>query len=129
MVETQEERELLGKATATPWMQQAAAEGLPTAHLGGVGGFTALADGIDRAMAGLEPGFEPQILHEMPPKQPVAGLGSVTAPRKQVRTSFEASPEPRVKQLAMHDQEALAVDLAGEKRGFESPRPLAYDKL
>ena len=28
--------------------------------MGGIGGFTALADGIDRALAGLEPGFEPQ---------------------------------------------------------------------
>ena len=26
--------------------------GLPTAHMGGVGGFTSLADGIDRALAG-----------------------------------------------------------------------------
>ena len=25
---------------------------LPTAHMGGVGGFTSLADGIDRALAG-----------------------------------------------------------------------------
>lgn len=72
VVQTQQERELLGKATGTPWMHQAAAEHLPTAHMGGVGGFTALADGIDRALAGLEPGFEPQIVHEMPPKQPKA---------------------------------------------------------
>lgn len=29
-----------------------AGAGLPTAHMGGVGGFTSLADGIDRALAG-----------------------------------------------------------------------------
>jgi len=60
MVQTQQEREASGKATGTPWMQSAANAGLPTAHMGGVGGFTSLADGIDRALAGLEPGFEPQ---------------------------------------------------------------------
>lgn len=60
VVQTQQEREASGKATGTPWMQAAAGAGLPTAHMGGVGGFTSLADGIDRALAGLEPGFEPQ---------------------------------------------------------------------
>ena len=59
-VQTQQEREASGKATGTPWMESAANAGLPTAHMGGIGGFTALADGIDRALAGLEPGFEPQ---------------------------------------------------------------------
>lgn len=56
--ESAEERQLAGRLTDSEWMQQAAAKGLPVCHLGGIMGFASLADGIDRAQAGLEPGFE-----------------------------------------------------------------------
>lgn len=64
VIQTNAERETAGKSTGTPWMGEAAASGLPTAHLGGIGGFTSLADGIDRALAGVEPGFEPQRVYD-----------------------------------------------------------------
>jgi len=64
IVQTNAEREAAGKLTNTPWMGAAIAEGLPTAHMGGIGGFTSLADGIDRALAGVEPGFEPQRVYD-----------------------------------------------------------------
>eukprot|EP00930_Biecheleria_cincta_P103206 TRINITY_DN95150_c0_g1_i1.p1 TRINITY_DN95150_c0_g1~~TRINITY_DN95150_c0_g1_i1.p1 ORF type:complete len:409 (-),score=62.13 TRINITY_DN95150_c0_g1_i1:415-1641(-) len=63
-VQTNAERRASGKATGTPWMEAAVGAGLPTAHMGGIGGFAFLADGIDRAMAGLEPGFEPQRVYD-----------------------------------------------------------------
>lgn len=56
--ESAAERESAGRLTDSEWMQQAAAKGLPVCHLGGIMGFASLADGIDRAQAGLEPGFE-----------------------------------------------------------------------
>jgi hypothetical protein len=62
VVQTNAERQASGKLTNTPWMEAAVTSGLPTAHMGGISGFTALADGVDRAMAGLEPGFEPEII-------------------------------------------------------------------
>lgn len=58
VVQTNTERDKAGKITGATWMNTAAASGLPSAHLGGISGFTSLADGIDRALAGLEPGFE-----------------------------------------------------------------------
>lgn len=64
IVQTNAEREASGKLTNAPWMEAATRSGLPTAHMGGIGGFTSLADGVDRAMAGLEPGFEPEIIGE-----------------------------------------------------------------
>jgi len=52
--ESREERERDGRPVDAGWMEQAAREGLPVCHLGGILGFTSLADGVDRAMAGLE---------------------------------------------------------------------------
>lgn len=48
------EREQAGRQVDAGWMEQAAREGLPVCHLGGVTGFTSLADGVDRMLAGLE---------------------------------------------------------------------------
>jgi len=44
-------------------MDAAVGADLPTAHMGGIGGFVSLADGIDRALAGVEPGFSPDQVH------------------------------------------------------------------
>lgn len=55
--ESRQERELSGRQVDAGWMDQAAKEGLPVCHLGGIVGFTSLADGMDRAYAGLEEGF------------------------------------------------------------------------
>lgn len=52
--ETRPEREQQGRPVDAGWMEQAAREGLPVCHLGGILGFSSLADGIDRAYAGLE---------------------------------------------------------------------------
>ncbi|CAL1160592.1 unnamed protein product [Cladocopium goreaui] len=113
VVQTQQEREASGKATGTPWMQAAAGAGLPTAHMGGVGGFTSLADGIDRALAGLEPGFEPQRVYSSleeahnlsgvkppalpPPRPPRASAASragedIVAGRKSLPMSSKSGP-------------------------------------
>lgn len=56
--ESAAEREQSGRQTDSAWMRQAAAKGLPVCHLGGIMGYASLADGVDRAQAGLEPGFE-----------------------------------------------------------------------
>merc|ERR1712232_656420 len=56
--ESAAEREQAGRQTDSAWMRQAAAKGLPVCHLGGIMGYASLADGVDRAQAGLEPGFE-----------------------------------------------------------------------
>jgi hypothetical protein len=48
------ERERAGRQVDTGWMEKAAQEGLPVCHLGGVTGFSSLADGVDRMLAGLE---------------------------------------------------------------------------
>lgn len=64
VVQTNAMREAAGKLTNAPWMGAAVAQGLPTAHMGGIGSFTSLADGIDRALAGAEPGFEPQRVYD-----------------------------------------------------------------
>eukprot|EP00929_Paragymnodinium_shiwhaense_P063147 TRINITY_DN31565_c0_g1_i1.p1 TRINITY_DN31565_c0_g1~~TRINITY_DN31565_c0_g1_i1.p1 ORF type:complete len:431 (+),score=63.41 TRINITY_DN31565_c0_g1_i1:121-1413(+) len=55
--ESRGERERAGRPVDAGWMEKAAAEGLPVCHLGGIIGFTSLADGIDRAYAGLEGNF------------------------------------------------------------------------
>jgi hypothetical protein len=52
--ESREERERAGRPVDAGWMEQAAREGLPVCHLGGILGFSSLADGVDRMMAGLE---------------------------------------------------------------------------
>lgn len=43
--ESRQERELSGRQVDAGWMDQAAKEGLPVCHLGGIVGFTSLADG------------------------------------------------------------------------------------
>lgn len=53
-IESRTEREAAGRRVDAGWMEQAATEGLPVCHLGGLMGFTSLTDGFDRAMAGLE---------------------------------------------------------------------------
>lgn len=55
--ESRQERELVGRQVDAGWMEQAAKQGLPVCHLGGIVGFTSLADGMDRAYAGLEENF------------------------------------------------------------------------
>jgi len=55
--ESREERARAGRPLDTGWMQKAEQEGLPVCHLGGITGFTSLADGIDRVYAGLEEGY------------------------------------------------------------------------
>eukprot|EP00747_Dinoflagellata_sp_TGD_P184938 gnl/TRDRNA2_/TRDRNA2_41066_c0_seq1.p1 gnl/TRDRNA2_/TRDRNA2_41066_c0~~gnl/TRDRNA2_/TRDRNA2_41066_c0_seq1.p1 ORF type:complete len:413 (+),score=71.32 gnl/TRDRNA2_/TRDRNA2_41066_c0_seq1:61-1299(+) len=52
--ESRAERESAGRPVDSEWLQQAAREGLPVCHMGGLLGFTSLADGIDRQYAGLE---------------------------------------------------------------------------
>lgn len=52
--ESRTERERAGRPVDTGWMEQASREGLPVCHLGGITGFTSLADGVDRMLAGLE---------------------------------------------------------------------------
>lgn len=52
--ESRFERERAGRPVDAGWMEQAAREGLPVCHLGGVVGFASLADGVDRMYAGLE---------------------------------------------------------------------------
>eukprot|EP00435_Cladocopium_sp_Y103_P022657 s1199_g5.t1 len=114
VVQTQQEREASGKATGTPWMQAAeawtgtlkAGAGLPTAHMGGVGGFTSLADGIDRALAGLEPGFEPQRVYSS--LEEAHNLSGVKPP---------ALPPPRPPQRGASTASRAGEDIvAGRKR-------------
>eukprot|EP00927_Polykrikos_kofoidii_P037746 TRINITY_DN31964_c0_g1_i1.p1 TRINITY_DN31964_c0_g1~~TRINITY_DN31964_c0_g1_i1.p1 ORF type:complete len:473 (+),score=64.18 TRINITY_DN31964_c0_g1_i1:32-1420(+) len=52
--ESRAERDRAGRPIDAGWMETASKEGLPVCHLGGIIGFTSLADGIDRAYAGLE---------------------------------------------------------------------------
>lgn len=52
--ESRAERARDGRPLDAGWMEQAAREGLPVCHLGGIMGFSSLADGVDRAYAGLE---------------------------------------------------------------------------
>lgn len=52
--ESRSERVRDGRPLDAGWMEQAAKEGLPVCHLGGIMGFSSLADGVDRAYAGLE---------------------------------------------------------------------------
>lgn len=85
VVQTNAEREAAGKSTNAPWLGAAAASGLPTAHMGGIGGFTALADGVDRALAGLEPGFEPQRISEVDPPAHWARAAPAAAIRQNSR--------------------------------------------
>eukprot|EP00930_Biecheleria_cincta_P089443 TRINITY_DN7874_c0_g1_i2.p1 TRINITY_DN7874_c0_g1~~TRINITY_DN7874_c0_g1_i2.p1 ORF type:complete len:376 (-),score=57.25 TRINITY_DN7874_c0_g1_i2:140-1267(-) len=55
--ESRQERELAGRQVDAGWMEEASKQGLPVCHLGGIVGFTSLADGMERAYAGLEEGF------------------------------------------------------------------------
>eukprot|EP00746_Dinoflagellata_sp_MGD_P138706 gnl/MRDRNA2_/MRDRNA2_72301_c0_seq1.p1 gnl/MRDRNA2_/MRDRNA2_72301_c0~~gnl/MRDRNA2_/MRDRNA2_72301_c0_seq1.p1 ORF type:complete len:396 (-),score=56.16 gnl/MRDRNA2_/MRDRNA2_72301_c0_seq1:119-1306(-) len=57
--ESRNERVQAGRAIDSDWMDKCQREGLPVCHLGGILGFTSLADGVDRAMAGLEQGIDP----------------------------------------------------------------------
>lgn len=52
--ESRAEREQAGRPVDAGWMEKASREGLPVCHLGGILGFSSLADGVDRMMAGLE---------------------------------------------------------------------------
>lgn len=52
--ESRAERASDGRPLDTGWMEQAERAGLPVCHLGGICGFTSLADGVDRVFAGLE---------------------------------------------------------------------------
>lgn len=99
--ESRTERIQAGRAVTSAWMDKAVKEGLPVCHLGGILGFTSLADGADRAMAGLEQGFQPADM---------AARGAVP----------DSGADRFVRQMQVHDDVTNASVLHGKAAGYRA---------
>lgn len=99
--ESRAERVQAGRAVDTGWMEKAAREGLPVCHLGGILGFTSLADGVDRVMAGLEQGIDPE---------EAAAYGAMA----------DGSANQFVQRMQMHDDVNTASLVHGKAAGYRA---------
>mmetsp|Transcript_37019 Transcript_37019/g.78549 ORF Transcript_37019/g.78549 Transcript_37019/m.78549 type:complete len:365 (-) Transcript_37019:31-1125(-) len=104
VIETKEDRLKAGRSVDEGWMQQAAQQGLPVCHLGGIIGHVSLADGVDRAMAGVEPGFAPEAVANSLRDPTAASYGGLLFAER----------------MAQHDIVNTATHVQGRQAGFQA---------